>query len=75
MKWTKVYAQVGWMDVEIQGEAYEVLSFRMIAEVEGTAYLATHVVLKEDFEAMPEQYGHILDEMVMFIDEQAGATE
>lgn len=79
MKWDKVYAQVGPIDVEMGSNegpvTVPVISFRMIAEIEGRAFVATHVITQSHYNNMPEQYGHILDEMVEFIDKQAGLQE
>lgn len=77
MNWDKVYAQVNPMQVETaEGPVFDVVSFRMIAEIEGFAYVTTHVMLQKDFdEIQPEinVFGHILNEMIQYIDDQAGA--
>lgn len=74
MKWDKVYAQAGVRQVETEeGPILDVMSFRMIAEINNKAYLATHVVLLGDYQdAQFNLFGKILDDMVRFIDTQAG---
>lgn len=78
--WDQVYAGVREQEVELNGDdgstvVLEVVSFRMIAEVQGRFFQASHVVHKHHMDQMPEQYGFILDEMVEFIDRQAGLIE
>lgn len=78
--WDQVYGGVREQEIDMKdGEGndhhLEVVSFRLIAEVQGRYFNASHVVLKKNFDEFPEQYGFILDEMVEFIDRQAGLIE
>lgn len=80
LTWEKVYAQVNRINVEMMSNNGPIevpcVSFRMIAEVDGHAYLATHLMLASDYDDMDPAinvYSHVLDDMVHNIDQQAGA--